>query len=1100
MADLQKEIIIRLNLDDKDLTNSLDKIQKEIEKLKQQRDKSSVRDVGPITAEINALETLKTEYENLRIAEAKAIADAKKNAKTKEQIAKEALAAEKLANKAKLDADKAQQKALKEGEKFLKQQEKAAESVANAFLGVARATITIVATYEQFATVTEDQGRLLTKLFQVMGLLQSVQEVYNVALTVNTAITDANALAKTENAIATGTLAVNTEAATVSTNFLTTAFATLGLAGTALLGGVLALGAAWFVFRKNAEDLRLEEEKLEKKFRESRDAIYAMELAQINLLAASDKLFDQQAALKTQNEETIALNEESVKSTQIRIADYEKEIKSLEDLEKQIIVTTDARGIFLEQSTPKQRGLSEEERKTLDQKKKFLAEDKKFVEDLEKDSLEKKEQNRQLDITNETNAKNEILELQIKSIEKSKTLEAGRQSSLLGIQKQLNDLKAEYDKSIINLEQYNSRKSILQTEQNNIEIQYSRDRRLRELEEFKIEAEIDKAKLNRLNNIDGKLQIIATDRIIAQQELNTEIANGLPAEEAIVKQKALELKYDESIFAVQEEINTALLESQKTIDETNYQSLIDQLAVPTGDLAQDLENKLTSAGETAARAILKIENEINERRKSAGTNKLVLDQLELEKQARIDAEKSKAKITEDIIKKANAVALAQEELKEFQIRELQATTLKTELANINTTYERRKEINEELLKLQIERIRLQEQIDLKAANTDAEKQRIKETTDFAIKEAERVTAETIQKDSIISKLFGSPKDLQLFVDGTKKTAENLKLVFSEFESTSKLGDQFKAIGGSVSEVISLAGTLATTIKGFTKDTTLEEKTAAIAQAVASALNSITNLIVESLNATLDRQIENIDKSLDDLKDKKDLLEEDLSASAERIGALEKNLAEAREGDRARIVALIDQERSRELKLSQEKEKYFNQEQALEAKRKELQKQQFENQKVASILQATINTAVAVTAALTIPGAGPVLAAIVGALGAVQVGVIASQPTPEFKTGGFTPKDASDDKLVGGVHANEYVLSAPMVRSPRFRPLIEEAERFRLNGYQSGGLVTPFEQTNETIQRTLETAIALSERPIYVQVTALDDALSDQAQLVDLTVL
>jgi len=1095
MADLNKEIIIRLNLDDKDLTNSLDKIQKEIEKLKQQRDKSSVRDVGPITAEINALETLKTEYENLRIAEAKATADAKKNAKTKEQLAKEALAAEKLANKAKLDAQKAQEKAAKEGQKFLDQQEKSATAVAEAFLGVGKALVVVVSTYEQFATATEDQGRLLTKLFQVLGLLQSVEEVYNVTKTINTAITEANTLSKTQNAIATGTLVVTTDAATASTNLLTTAFATLGLAGSALLGGILGLGAAYFVFRKNAEDIRLENDKLYESYKKQYEAVTDLIDAELQLtkLRNPDRFKAEQDFLKATN-----LN------SQERVKFLKEEVEGYQARIDQIFKSTEAQLVYnsaLQQLVnigPRQ--FTADESKQVQSFGDKITEIVQFIQKEEKKGIDANREASDNAINKATELANIKLSALQEELSLNKDIESKRQIALLALQQEINLNNAKLQIDAKNREAQ-AQQAVLNAKFNTIEIEFQREKRLLLLEEFKIQAEIDRAKTNQLNNIEAQLLSITTDRIIAQTELNTAIANGLPAEEAIVQQKSLELQYNNSIYTLQLQINEALLESQKTIDETNYQSLIDQLAVPTGDLAKDLENKLTSAGEASARAIVNIQNEINEKIIAAQGDDALVKQLQKELKIRIDAEKSKAKITEDIIKKANAVALAQEELKEFQIRELQATTLKTELANINTTYERRKEINEELLKLQIERIRLQEEIDLKAANTDAEKQRIKETADFAIKEAERVTAETIQKDSIISKLFGSPKDLQLFVDGTKKTAENLKLVFSEFESTSKLGDQFKAIGGSVSEVISLAGTLATTIKGFTKDTTLEEKTAAIAQAVASALNSITNLIVESLNATLDRQIENIDKSLDDLKDKRDLLEEDLSASAERIGALEKNLAEAREGDRARIIALIDQERSRELQLAKDKEKYFNQEQALQAKRKELQKQQFENQKVASIIQATINTAVGVTSALVVPPpAGPILAAIVGALGAAQIAVISSQPTPEFKTGGFTPRDASDDKLVGGVHANEYVLSAPMVRSPRFRPLIEEAERFRLNGYQSGGLVTPFEQTNETIQRTLETAIALSERPIYVQVTALDDALSDQAQLVDLTVL
>lgn len=73
-----------------------------------------------------------------------------------------------------------------------------------------------------------------------------------------------------------------------------------------------------------------------------------------------------------------------------------------------------------------------------------------------------------------------------------------------------------------------------------------------------------------------------------------------------------------------------------------------------------------------------------------------------------------------------------------------------------------------------------------------------------------------------------------------------------------------------------------------------------------------------------------------------------------------------------------------------------------AKEREAKKKQFERQKAASIIQAIINTALAVMNALaTMPyPASIVMAALAGASGAAQIGVIASQPTPEFKYGGI----------------------------------------------------------------------------------------------------
>ena len=72
-----------------------------------------------------------------------------------------------------------------------------------------------------------------------------------------------------------------------------------------------------------------------------------------------------------------------------------------------------------------------------------------------------------------------------------------------------------------------------------------------------------------------------------------------------------------------------------------------------------------------------------------------------------------------------------------------------------------------------------------------------------------------------------------------------------------------------------------------------------------------------------------------------------------------------------------------------------------AKTAEIKKKQFETQKVASIISAIIATAVGVANALSMAQLFPfnfVLAGIIAAAGAVQIGTIASQPTPEFAAG------------------------------------------------------------------------------------------------------
>jgi len=72
-----------------------------------------------------------------------------------------------------------------------------------------------------------------------------------------------------------------------------------------------------------------------------------------------------------------------------------------------------------------------------------------------------------------------------------------------------------------------------------------------------------------------------------------------------------------------------------------------------------------------------------------------------------------------------------------------------------------------------------------------------------------------------------------------------------------------------------------------------------------------------------------------------------------------------------------------------------------AKERELKEKQFKSNKASQLINATIATAVGVASALgTAPPLGIILAGIAGALGAAQIAIIASQPTPKFAKGGI----------------------------------------------------------------------------------------------------
>lgn len=108
------------------------------------------------------------------------------------------------------------------------------------------------------------------------------------------------------------------------------------------------------------------------------------------------------------------------------------------------------------------------------------------------------------------------------------------------------------------------------------------------------------------------------------------------------------------------------------------------------------------------------------------------------------------------------------------------------------------------------------------------------------------------------------------------------------------------------------------------------------------------------------------------------------------------------------IKAIDDQLAAEGISAEKKAELEAQKQALEeeaaVKIKEEKTKAFENQKAASIIEATINTAIAVTRAYA--ESGIISALIIGALGAAQVALIASQPTPKFHQGGTAFINAS----------------------------------------------------------------------------------------------
>lgn len=163
------------------------------------------------------------------------------------------------------------------------------------------------------------------------------------------------------------------------------------------------------------------------------------------------------------------------------------------------------------------------------------------------------------------------------------------------------------------------------------------------------------------------------------------------------------------------------------------------------------------------------------------------------------------------------------------------------------------------------------------------------------------------------------------------------------------------------------------------------------------------------------------------------------------------------------------------------------EEEAQAKKKELAVKQFQAQKAMNMMSIVANTATGIMRAYSDAGpiAGSVFAAIVGAMGAVQLGIVAAQQPPSYAKGGYTKglgfKDESGQEVAGIVHGDEYVVPQWLKKDPEVAQVVEWLEAKRLGqspkGYEAGGEVksTPQEApANAQMSPTVGVATGLTE--------------------------
>lgn len=174
-------------------------------------------------------------------------------------------------------------------------------------------------------------------------------------------------------------------------------------------------------------------------------------------------------------------------------------------------------------------------------------------------------------------------------------------------------------------------------------------------------------------------------------------------------------------------------------------------------------------------------------------------------------------------------------------------------------------------------------------------------------------------------------------------------------------------------------------------------------------------------------------------------------------------------------ALLDQLNQGYISQAQYQKELQRLDEEAEAKKKELALKQFKAQKAANMLNIIANTALAVMRAYSDAGplAGTALAAIVGSIGAVQLGIVAAQQPPSYAQGGYTKglgfTDETGHEVAGVVHGKEYVIPAMLLADPQVARVTEWIEAKRTgkaqNTYATGGNVSAVSDEPSTLAKS-----------------------------------
>ena len=242
------------------------------------------------------------------------------------------------------------------------------------------------------------------------------------------------------------------------------------------------------------------------------------------------------------------------------------------------------------------------------------------------------------------------------------------------------------------------------------------------------------------------------------------------------------------------------------------------------------------------------------------------------------------------------------------------------------------------------------------------------------------------------------KEIEEMYEDLKTQFDNGEISFEMFEEGKKQLDDLKkdAVKSAQDTQDALSDLFQTWGKSLADWT---QKIASQMQSLYSQFNEIMNLKYDMEEEALDREQKQLDRESEMVEKAYDKQAEIVQRYKDRINESEDELKTARGERRLALIDGLAKQREAYLaetealaKQQQEKEKIAKKEEALKKKQDALEKKRKQQQKQQSLVNSIINTALGVTQALAAfpPPASFVLAAAVGALGAVKTAMIASQ--------------------------------------------------------------------------------------------------------------